>query len=265
MGTMKIVDLNMYYARGWRLKKDVLVSNLRDINPEIFCAQEITGREIEKGQYIYEGIELEKELQYGGFYSSGLIHTSNQGIFIKPQIFKVIDEQKVSFSGILQTGEIDKHRRFLLAQLLRVDGKDLLIVNLHLSTTKVFRYQNWKEFLIWLESIGYEDKRILVVGDFNTYEKEDVHDEILKSGFSNAWDTVRRDKCITYRSSDWWVKNLPDDRISERIAEKGQHWDEGCLDYVFYRGDIKINSAEYLDLVPEYTDHKGLVVDFDVI
>lgn len=255
----------MYYAREWRLKKDVLVSNVHNINPEIFCAQEIIGREVEKGQYIYEGIELEKELQYTGFYSYGLIHTSNQGIFIKPHIFEVIDEHKVSFSGILQTGEIDKHRRFLLAQLLRVDDQDLLVVNLHLSTIKVFRYQNWKEFLIWLKSMGYEDKRILVVGDFNTYEKEDVHNEILKSGFSNAWDTVRSDECVTYHSFDWWVKNFPDDRISKRSVEKEMHWDEGCLDYVFYRRDIKINNAEYLDLVPEYTDHKGLVVDFEII
>jgi endonuclease/exonuclease/phosphatase family metal-dependent hydrolase len=254
----------MYYAREWDIKKDILLSNLKDIDPEIFCAQEITGRDIGDGKYIYEGIELEKELKYKGFYSTGLIHSPNQGIFIKPNTFEVLDNHEVSFSGILPTGEIDKHRRFLLAQLLEVDEKELLIVNLHLSTTQVFRHQNWKEFLIWLKSMEYEEKNIVVVGDFNTYHDEDVHQDVLKSGFSNAWATARKDECITYRSSEWWVNNCPDDRISQRIIQKQKHWGDGCLDYVFYRGDVEINSIEYLDLVPEYTDHKGLVVDFNL-
>ena len=263
---MKIVTLNMYCRREWNMKKDTLLSNLRDIEPEIFCAQEITGREIENGQYIYEGMELEKGLKYKGYYSSEVTPdtNTNQGIFIKPKTFEVKDSQQTSFRGILPTGEIDKHRRFLVAQLLEVEGKEMLIVNLHLSTTKAFRYQNWKEFLIWLKSMGYEDKNIVVVGDFNTYDNEDIHNEVLKSGFSNAWESVREDKCVTYYSSAWWVNNLPEDKISKRIIEKGKNWDDGCLDYVFYRGDIKINNTEYLDLVPEYTDHKGLVVDLEL-
>jgi endonuclease/exonuclease/phosphatase family metal-dependent hydrolase len=261
---MKIVNLNLYYAREWSLKKDVLISKLKDIDPEIFCAQEITGREIEDGKYIYEGIELEKELKYEGYYSTGLIYSPNQGIFLKPNTFEVIDKHQISFSGILSTGEIDKHRRFLLAQLLEKDGKQLLVVNLHLSTQKVFRYQNWKEFLIWLKSMGYENKDMLVVGDFNDYDKEDIYNEIIKSGFSNAWDTVREDECITYKSTDWWIKNLPEDKLSQSIVKWDKNWDDNCLDYIFYRGNIEINSAEYLDLVPKYTDHKGLVVDFDL-
>jgi endonuclease/exonuclease/phosphatase family metal-dependent hydrolase len=176
----------------------------------------------------------------------------------------VIDKHQISFRGILETGEIDKHRRFLLAQLLEKDGKQLLVVNLHLSTQKVFRYQNWKEFLIWLKSMGYENKDMLVVGDFNDYDKEDIYNEIIKSGFSNAWDTVREDECITYKSTDWWIKNLPEDKLSQSIVKWDKNWDDNCLDYIFYRGNIEINSAEYLDLVPKYTDHKGLVVDFDL-
>ena len=247
------------------MKKDTLVSNLLNIDPEIFCAQEITGRKMEKGQYIYEGIELEKELKYKGYYSTGLLHSPNQGTFLKPNTFEVKDKQQISFSGILPTGEIDKHRRFLLAQLLEVEGKEVLLVNLHLSVNKAFRYQNWKEFLIWLKSMDYENKNIIVVGDLNTYDKEDVHNEVLKSGFLNAWDTVREDKCITYYSSEWWTKNLPEDGMSKAIIQRGDHWEDNCLDYVFYRGNIDIKSVDYLDLVPQYTDHKGLIVDFELV
>ena len=261
---MKIVNLNLYYAKEWSLKKDILISKLKDINPDIFCAQEITGRKLEDGKYIYEGDEIEKELKYEGYYSTSLVYSPNQGIFLKPNTFEVIDKHQISFSGILPTGEIDKHRRFLLDQLVENNGKQLLIVNLHLSTTKVFRYQNWKEFLIWLKSMGYEDKDVLIVGDLNTYDKDDVQDEIINSGFTNAWEIVRKDKCITYLSSDWWVKNLPDEKLSQSIIKWEKHWDDNCLDYIFYKGNIKINNAEYLDLVPEYTDHKGLIVDFDI-
>ncbi|MFA6754744.1 MAG: endonuclease/exonuclease/phosphatase family protein [Candidatus Dojkabacteria bacterium] len=264
---MRIVTLNMYCRREWNMKKDTLLSNLREIDPEIFCAQEITGREIESGQYVYEGIELEKRLKYDGYYSSEITPdtNTNQGIFLKPKTFGVKDSQQTSLSGILPTGEIDRHRRFLLAQLLEIDGEEILIVNLHLSTTKAFRYQNWREFLIWLKSMKYEEKNIVVVGDFNTYEHEDVHIEVLKSGFSNAWESVREEKCVTYYSSQYWLDNMPEDPISQGIRKHNKYWEEGCLDYVFYRGNIDIKSIVYLDLVPEYTDHKGLVVDLELI
>jgi endonuclease/exonuclease/phosphatase family metal-dependent hydrolase len=262
---MRILTLNLWYIRKWELKGIPLISKLKELNPDIFCAQELTGRRI-KGtyEYLYEGIEIEKDLKYQGFYSTGLIHAPNQGIYVKPKDFEVLDSHEISFSGILETGEIDKHRRLLLAQLVKVEGKELLIVNLHLSVKKEFRHQNWKEFLIWLKSMGYEDKNILVVGDLNTYDEEDVHLKVLSSGFKNAWSTVRDDECITYYSSEWWVKNQPEDGISKSIIERDSHWDDNCLDYVFYRGDIDIKSAEYLDLVPEYTDHKGVVVDFEI-
>ena len=58
--------------------------------------------------------------------------------------------------------------------------------------------------------------------------------------------------------------NFPESRVSKKMVGPNKQWDDNCIDFIFYKGDIKVNSVKYLDMVPEGSDHRGLILDFSI-
>lgn len=262
---MRLLSQNLDCHKYWKNKEELFLKKLNDIQPDILCLQEISSKqESDNELFTNEGYEIAKHIGYESYFSAAYKCSSNQGIFTDSSKTFVKDKFVFSLTGILPDGRVDKHRRFLLAELLEISGEEVLVINLHLSVYKDFRYKNWEEIMLWLKKSGLINKNIIIVGDFNTYENEDVHKQIIADGFINTWEFLNDKECITYRSSDWWVNNYPKDLHSRRIVETGKSWPEGCLDYIFIKGSIKPGSISYLDLVPEVSDHKGLIFEFEV-
>ena len=258
---MKLITQNIYCLIPWESKKEITLKNFYQQNPDILCIQELISG---KKNSSIEANDIAKELNMSFYFVDSYNNMTNQGIFVKKERnIKERENYLFNLSGSLPDGELEKHQRYIVAKLLEIDGKELLIINLHLSVLKPFRYQNWQETMVWLKNSGLIKKNIMIVGDLNTYDDDDIHIEIAKD-FKNAWDEVNKEKCISYYSSDWWIKNFPESHISKNIIGKDKHWNDNCLDFIFYKGDIKINSVEYLDMVPKETDHKGLILDFNV-
>jgi endonuclease/exonuclease/phosphatase family metal-dependent hydrolase len=263
---MKLLSQNLDCHKYWRDKKNLFLRTLDSVQPDILCLQEISSKQESNNSRLFtnEGVEIGHHLNYEAYFSAAYKCSVNQGIFTDQSKIAVKDRFIFSLSGILQDGRVDRHRRFLLAEFLNISGKEVLVVNLHFSVQKDFRYKNWEEVMLWLEKSGLIKGNIIIVGDLNTYEDKDVHNQITSEGFENVWKLLKDDECVTYRSSDWWVQNYPDDLHSRRIIETRKSWPESCLDYIFIKGSIKPKSIKYLDLVPDVSDHKGLIFDFEV-
>ena len=258
---MKLLTQNIYCVTTWDSKKDTLLKAYKEINPDILCLQELICGKTNSSEEVND---IEKVLNTTGYFTDTFEYMPNQGIFINNKDIDVIQKSRLNHSNLYKDGTLDSHPRLLIATLLSIEGKELLVINLHLSKHKHFRYQNWKEVMFWLKKSGLIKKNILVVGDFNSYDKDDVHKTVEKSGFKNAWEEVNKEKCISYNSSKWWSKNYPNHPVSKMAHERKISWDDNCIDFIFYKGDIKINSVELLDLVPEGTDHRGLILDFSL-
>lgn len=258
---MKLITHNIYCITSWESKKDILLKNYKELNPDILCIQELMAGKLNPSEEVND---ISKELDARCVFVDPYKQMPNQGIFVKNGKVQIKEEFVFNLSGVHKDGSLDKHGRFVTATKLEIEDKELILINLHLSVIKQFRYQNWKEIKMWLESSGLIKQNVIIVGDMNCYEQEDVHTEILRDGFKDAWKEVNDEKCITYYSSRWWYENYPDHDIAKKFINKGKVWNEGCLDYIFYKGNIKIKSVKMLNLVPKVTDHVGLILDFDI-
>lgn len=262
---MRILTQNLWCHTPWDKKISHFRELARQTAPDILCIQELsTSTRSTNGTLITEAIEIENITQMNGFYSASLQCTPNQGIFTKDSIITVKDKFMFSFRGILKDGTIDKHRRFLIAELLEFDGKELLVINLHLSTNRKFRSANWEETLLWLKTSNLFESNIIIVGDLNSYEQPDIENEIIRSGFKDAWTELRTDRCITYKSSQYWLTEHPDSPVAEGLHRKRNSFSDNCLDYIFYKGNVILNRIEYVNSIPFLSDHQGLVFDFNV-
>lgn len=258
---MKLITQNIYCITSWESKKDILLKNFKEQNPDILCIQELLSGKENPSQEVND---ISNDLDARAIFIDPYDNMSNQGIFINNEDFKIKEQYAFNLSGIYEDGNLDSHRRFVTAVVLDINGEELVVINLHLSVIKAFRHQNWKEIMKWLRGTGLIEKNIILVGDMNSYEDNDVHLDILKDGFKDSWKEVNRDTCITYYSSQWWSENYPNHPVGQKVISKKKEWPNNCIDYIFYKGDIKINSVNYLNLVPEGADHIGLILDFGI-
>ncbi len=258
---MKLITQNIYCPISWKTKKEILLKNFSEQDPDILCLQELISG---KKNSSIEVNDITKELNVSFHFVDSYNNMSNQGIFVKKESnMKEIEDYLFNLSGLLPDGTLEKHQRYVVAKLLEINGKEVLIINLHLSVLKPFRYQNWEEIVIWLKGSELIEKNIIITGDLNSYDENDIHIEIAKT-FKNSWEEINSKKCISYYSSNWWVTNFPESRVSKKMVGPNKQWDDNCIDFIFYKGDIKVNSVKYLDMVPEGSDHRGLILDFSI-
>jgi len=258
---MKLLTQNIYCITTWESKKDVLLKAFKEIIPDIICLQELI---CGKSNSSEEVNDIEKTLNSDAYFTDTYQYMPNQGIFLQNREIEIIQKYRFNHSSVHKDGTLDLHPRVVIAELLKINGKEILLINLHLSPIKTFRYQNWSDIMLWLNKSGLIKKNILIAGDFNSYDKDDIHKTVVKDGFKNAWEGVNKETCISYKGSEWWTTNHPEHPVSKRIHDRNESWNDNCIDFIFYKGDIKINSVELLDLVPEGTDHRGLILDFSL-
>ena len=178
---MKLLTQNIYCITTWDSKKDTLLNAYKEINPDILCLQELICGKTNASEEVND---VEKAVNATGYFTDTFENMPNQGIFVKSKDINVIQKFRLNHSNLYKDGTLDSHPRLLIATLLSIEGKELLVINLHLSKHKHFRYQNWEEVMFWLKKSGLIKKNILVVGDFNSYEEDDVHkavDEFVKT------------------------------------------------------------------------------------
>ena len=257
---MKLLTQNIYCVTTWDSKKDTLLKAYKEINPDILCLQELICGKTNASEEVND---VEKAVNATGYFTDTFENMPNQGIFVKSKDIDVIQKFRLNHSNLYKDGTLDSHPRLLIATLLSIEEKELLVINLHLSKHKHFRYQNWEEIVIWLKGSELIEKNIIITGDLNSYDENDIHTEIAKT-FKNTWEEVNSKKCISYYSSNWWVTNFPESRVSKKMVGPNKQWPDNCIDFIFYKGDIKINSVKYLDMVPEGSDHRGLILDFSI-
>lgn len=265
---MKICTLNLNCHNTWNSKKALLVPKLKDLACDVYSFQEISAKE-EDGVILNEALEISKALDVTGYFSASYKCSPNQGNFYKPSNFDSVESYHFSFSGILDSGKTDKHRRLFLANKFSKDSKSFYLINLHFSIDKDFRFENIRQLNIWLKANTTEKDNIFVVGDFNNYDqsssKGDIEQALLELGFKDAWKTLRKDPCVTYYGTDWWKQNYPNSSYTKSIEESGDNYPDIALDYLFYKGSsIKLKDIDYINLVPDVTDHVGLILDFDL-
>ncbi|TRZ78407.1 hypothetical protein D4R87_00795 [bacterium] len=270
---MKIITQNLYCHDEWENKKDNLFKMLKEINADILCFQELSARKI-GNDILLESVEIEKELKKKGFYVLpeiwGKDYSPKKGIYYNENNFDQVETLEINLSGLLPDGQIDKHRISVIACRFVINKKSFWVLNLHLSTIKDFRYNNWQEINNWIEKNNDIRKdNILIVGDLNSYKesvkgRSDVEMEIEKAKFINILKEFKNERPVTFFSSDWWLEKYPEHSVSKRIKKRNKFWDEGQLDYIFARGNFDFKKIDYINSVPDISDHRGLIAQFDL-
>ena len=274
MANLSLLTLNLAVEYPWEEKKDLLIETLRQLDPDFICFQEIFNSEkVKQGKALGDILNYSfSQILTMPYSANNISGTFGSAIFSKQkhyskEIFKVLLNKKS------QKLVEDKLQRAFIVSNYQIGKKTFWLVNVHLSTNFEYRKSNWNELENWLDKNVPKNASLIICGDFNTCGEEnnmlnsevvDIQDEVISGGFKNAWDLVNSDPCITYRSSDWWLKNYANSIEALKIREKNRSYTAKVLDYFFVNDFVEVKSVETIDLVHKVSDHLGLFMRFEL-
>ncbi len=165
--SITIVSLNLWRFYDWEKRLPEIVKQLKEINPDIICLQEVQ-KNIDLDQRNQVEI-LNTELKYPHInFSVADIKKIQKGIPLKYPV----DHGLGILSQFPFTAEIipltkasdDKEKRIVLKCDVDINSKTYTITNLHFSNSDIWSENHFKETLSILESKNVES---ILVGDFN--------------------------------------------------------------------------------------------------
>lgn len=134
-------------------------------------------------------------------------------------------------------------RRIIQYIEMKMNGRDAIIVNIHLSPghSKWEKEHRLKEIQEIYNLV--KDKEIsILMGDFNSKETDRVYKFLKKKGYKS---------CVK-------------ERLKKHVNTFPSENPEKCIDFIMYKGvDIDVLDAEIFG-TKEATDHKGIKVTLDV-
>ncbi|HHV93987.1 MAG TPA: hypothetical protein GXX47_05545 [Firmicutes bacterium] len=245
---VKVLTWNIWNYNNWEARKGWLMHLLASLKPDIVALQEI--------RYKYlEGPNQAEELAEGlcGYHlvvQPAAVETRHwEGL----AVFSKLPVVKVNYWGLSRDlGDPDDapHQRIVLGVQLDCGGESLCLFNSHWSLSRNARLRTAQEALEFIAAFAKDNKRIVLLGDFNALPEEEAVTVLRESclGLKDAWESA----CGDAPGGTWEVPT-PQRRI----------------DYIFYGPGLSLLSCERVGLLPNKegvyaSDHAGLLAEFEV-
>ena len=140
-------------------------------------------------------------------------------------------------------------------------GSTVLLVVTHLHHVvpdEAERDEQTRQLLAWLDHAPTTDAQV-AVGDFNAEPEEPTHARMLASGFRSAYAEANGDEpAVT------WPSGL-------QAPAMDTDGDPGCLDYVWVRGAVRVDTARLVFDRPDPgdptlypSDHRGISAHLEI-
>lgn len=175
---IKIVSYNIHSG----LNKDMfptlfdIIDFLKTSNADIICLQEVN----ESAKAGFQVSSFKEELKMYSHFGANVVGLGSNYGLVTYSKYPVKSERHIYLSS-------DREQRGILHTLIKVDGRKLNIINVHLGLGKKERKVQMQELIEFIKELGNEP--CIVVGDFNEdsiyFEELDLKDVAKKLEKSN--------------------------------------------------------------------------------
>ncbi len=245
---IKILQWNILYKE----KIENIISLIKEINPEIFCLQELAIESRYNPSFKDLPDFISKELKTNYYFERAFtkddkseMEAIGNGIFTKYPI-----KRKSSFftkiPATVQKSFSDEGRIYIETDI-QIEKKLLTIGTTHLSYVHRFEMTDEKkqEANSLINGIKHKAEKYLVMGDLNS-----IPDSYTISELSKYFIPCGPD----YNQKTWTTKLFE----YQGFRENSLNW---RLDYVFATKDIKVISSAIIQT--DYSDHLPILVTID--
>jgi sphingomyelin phosphodiesterase 2 len=257
---MRIVTLNIWgapYARDHTVRLTAICQKLKQIDPDVICLQEVY-LENQRRQIIQNlaGIWQHHCYFYNGLLGSGLMILSRYPIL------------KNRFYPFRLRGKPEKphHGDYYAAKgiastRIKSPTGEMIVFNTH--THAQYSPHDDNEYAVYTNSNLYEAvcfiqshdpaTPFIICGDLNTRPDQLGYDIIMQgTGTVDSFHQLHGEHPVTFASTNPYTTS-----------------DDQCLDYILTKDiqtiTINIDFQDHPVTVPAYSDHYGLVMDFELM
>lgn len=219
---LKIVSYNIHSG----LNKDMyptlfdIIDFLKVIDADIICLQEVN----ESAKAGFQVSSLKEELKMNSHFGANVVDLGRNYGLVTYSKYPIKSENHIYLSS-------DREQRGMLHTKVKVRGRDLNVINVHLGVNKDKREIQIKELLDFIKQL--ENEPYIVVGDFNEGSM-DIDSNILK----DAAVELNRSNILTFTTGLYRI------------------------DYIFVSPNISV--LEYEVLIKNMSDHYPIVAKIKI-
>jgi len=257
MNDLKIVSYNLF--RGAQVTRNELVLFLNQESPDIVCLQEVNGwqaNDFEVLKDVAQKINMTAYV-YGDSHTDYKLVTLSKYPIIDSTIYK---------DGVWHS---------MIDSFLKVDGKDLRVINIHLNpNSEILRKNEIENLLLRLD----ENVPALILGDFNSISRQDrypddLRDQLRVAGIDKFGENELRYDVTDLLESSGYIDigasfNIFANTVPTRSNIDKNHIVPLRLDYIYGNQAVKDNikniSVVKSDLTDIISDHYPISVSIRI-
>jgi endonuclease/exonuclease/phosphatase family metal-dependent hydrolase len=245
MPTVKLLHWNILYTE----KAENILSLVKEVNPDIFCCQEISDKN-PRSQQVVNG--LSKLFKFNYFEAADITGSTGELLQLGNAIFSnfpITDHKTINLWNGPNTisGNISEQRVYIEVRL-NIAGRELTVGTTHLSFAPYFAdtSDRQKQAVKLMSAIVDHKSNYVITGDFNSAPNTKIISSIEKQLVS-AGPPHSQPSFTT----------IPFSFLGFEV--KGLEW---RVDYIFTSHDIQVSSSQIINT--KSSDHLPIVAELQI-